>query len=197
MDQLGVLMHEYQTITDQIAHWDSLFWRTSQIFLVIQSALLVLVGDRLTGQLGDGATMPISLFLLFLGVGLFNIVVNYIWYRANRRNRQYLRVRFTRARQIEGDPTMRDILKLYRLEDHELRQSPRWKHGSGRFETHLPTLCAFAWMALMFAAAVLDCGCPIQLLLRASIVGGLVALMAALIAVMEKTGWLVRSQRST
>jgi hypothetical protein len=86
-----MLMKEYQCVVEQIIHWDSHFWRKSQFFLVIQSAFIAGVLQNLKDWVVRPAPMPFLMFLLFAQLTIFNIYLCYVWFRTNRRNREYPR----------------------------------------------------------------------------------------------------------
>jgi hypothetical protein len=148
-----LLMREYETITDQIIHWDTFFWHKSQFFLAIESVLLGLIADRLSTELVDNKPMQFGLFFMFVVVTLFNFYLCYVWFRTNRRNREYLEVRFDRALQIENDPVMKDVLQLYRLEKTRLESPEYAKHSSSKWEIKLPCAFILAWVIFLLTAA--------------------------------------------
>jgi hypothetical protein len=104
MDQAELLMKEYEACATMIVHWDEFFYETSRFYLFIESALLAVAFSLLTAQLVDEKPMRPELITLFVCLTLFNLVLCYIWFRANRSNREYLRVGFIRALEIENDP---------------------------------------------------------------------------------------------
>jgi hypothetical protein len=148
MDAVDVLLREYEIVARQIEHWDNLFWRTSQFFLAQQSVLLAAVGGWVSGQFAEDATNLPSSWVVLAAAVISNIWLNYVWFRANRRNREYLEVRFARAQQIEDDPAMRGVLAGYRLQTATLRDPKHAKHSNSQFEIHLPTVFMLAWVML-------------------------------------------------
>ena len=135
-----ILMREYDSVVKQIIHWDSHFWHKSQFFLAIQSAFVIGALTILTRQ------TPI-----LFGVTIFNIYLCYVWFRTNRRNREYINLRTKRAKDIEADKRLQDILRTFRSEKENLSSC-----RSAEWEVHIPIVFIVAWMALSIFAPRCD-----------------------------------------
>ena len=184
MQKQEILIREYETITDQIIHWDKFFWQKSQFFLAIESVLLAGVSLRLSVEFSRAEPISDHDFVLFIVLFIFNLYLCYTWFRTSRSNREYLRVRFARALQIEQDPAMKGILKLYTYQDEMLNQPQYKKHGSNRWELHIPTIFALAWTATLVAANFDHPSC------LHALASGVVSFIAVIILlVVEITGW--------
>jgi hypothetical protein len=143
-----ILLKEYESLVSQMIHWDSHFWVKSQFFLVIESAFVAVILQAFKEQVTAQSKLSTPLLFLFLFAGLFNIYLCYVWFRTNRRNREYLRLRFERARQIESEL---GVLQTFTDDSKKLPKG----HGSAAWETHLPTGFIVAWVVLLIAAVVL------------------------------------------
>ena len=143
------LLREYESLVLQIIHWDSHFWTKSRFFLAIESAFIVVALQifklRVLGELESHSTLMVVLIF----VGLLNIYLCYVWFRTNRRNREYLRIRFKRARAIENK--FDEALQTFTDEKKELHE----RHGSATWETHLATAFIIAWILLLAGAGFL------------------------------------------
>ncbi len=144
-----ILLKEYESLVTQLIHWDSLFWTKSQFFLVIESAFIAVVLQAFKEQVTTASNkLPPALLCLFLVAGLFNIYLCYVWFRTNRRNREYIRQRIERALQIESE-----LGVLHTFTD--AKQKLPKGHGSANWETHLPTGFIIIWVVLLLGAVVL------------------------------------------
>lgn len=148
-----ILMKEYDNVVKQIIHWDSNFWHKSQFFLVIQSAIVVAVLQTLKEQFFKADPMPSTLLWLLIVTVMFNIYLCYVWFRTNRRNREYIRVRTTRARDIEADQRLQGILNTFLSDQNQLPVA----HRSAEWETHLPTGFIVIWLTLLLFAIYKYC----------------------------------------
>ncbi len=142
-----ILKNEYDSIVKQIIHWDSLFWHKSKFFLAIQSAFLAVVLNEVKEQILTSYKDLRSLFILFLTVAVFNIYLCYVWFRTNRRTREYLKFRIERALEIEDDKDKKlsGILRTFRYTKEHLPEC----HKSAVFETHIPTAFIVVWTILI------------------------------------------------
>ena len=146
-----ILLREYENVVKQIIHWDTHFWTKSQFFLVIESAFVAATLQVFREQVTAQAKLPLLVFLsLFLVAGFFNIFLCYVWFRTNRRNREFLRLRFERAREIESE------LGTLQTFTNDVKKLPKG-HGSATWEIHLPTGFIVVWVLLMIAAVILTC----------------------------------------
>jgi hypothetical protein len=184
MERAELLMREYETITTQIVHWDTFFWHKGQFFLAIESVLLAVMTQQLTSEVTDTIPMLPVMFFMIAGVTLFNLFLCYVWFRTNRSNHEYLKVRFERALQLEDEPELRGVVQLYHLQLATLRSPKYVKHSSSMWERHLPSAFMLAWIAVL-AVASFDSTSLVQ-----PIVAGIVFLAAiGGIIFSEKTGW--------
>lgn len=147
MESTEQLVREYEQITAQIIHWDSLSWQTSNFFLAIESVFLVGAGGVLYEEMGRAGTSEIAVVILLLAGAVFNGLLCYpFWFRINRRNREFLDIRFARAREIETHPTI--AMRMYTYEREEFRKPKYSGHSTSRLERHVPTLFLIAWIAV-------------------------------------------------
>ncbi len=184
MDRIELLMREYETITTQIVHWDTFFWHKSQFFLAIESVSLGLIVQRLSIEIVDNMPMHPNLFLMFVAVALFNFFLCYVWFRTNRRNREYLDVRFKRALQIENEPGIIDVVQLYRFQQATLKNPKYTKHSSSPWEIYLPIAFILAWFVSLIGAAF-DSKCLVNEVIV------ILAIVLVVGAIIEMTGWPV------
>ena len=151
MDSTEQLMREYEQITAQIIHLDSLSWQTSNFFLAIESVFLVGIGKLLYDEFEKGGPSEITAIILLLAGAVFNSVLCVLfWFRINRRNREYLNVRFARAREIEAQSEIAVRLYTYQLE--ELSKPEYRGHRTSTLEKHIPTLFFIAWIVIILLA---------------------------------------------
>ncbi len=147
MEPDEILMREYESIVKQIIHWDSHFWNKSNFFVAIQSAFIVVVLKEIKEQILGVSKIPLSFFILFIIiVTLFNIYLCYVWFRTNRRNREYVRDRTARAREIESHKKLKGILKTFRYPNERLPEC----HQSAEWEIHIPTGFIVVWLILIY-----------------------------------------------
>jgi len=138
----------------------------------------------LSEELTDGKPMHTRLFPMLVAIMLFNIFLCYVWFRTNRSNREYLKVRFERALQIEDDPDMSNVIQLYHLQQLILKDSRYAKHSSSWWETQLPSAFMIAWFAIVIAGAF-----DSDSFVFAIVAGLSIALVVGAIAWIERTGW--------
>jgi hypothetical protein len=144
-----ILLKEYESLVAQLIHWDSHFWSKSQFFMVIQSAFIAVVLQAFKELVASSSNKPSpTLLYLFLFIGLFNVYLCYVWFRTNRRNREYLRQRSERAVQIESEL---GVLRTFTDGKEKLPKG----HGSANWETHLPTGFIIVWVVLLTGAVIL------------------------------------------
>jgi hypothetical protein len=143
-----MLLREYQSLIPQITHWDSHFWTKSQFFMVIESAFLAIILQGIKNQITPQNKPSSLLFYIFFFIGAFNIYLCYVWFRTNRRNREYLILRFERAIQIEAE--LGGMLRTFTT---DLEKLPKG-HGSATWEIHLATGFIIVWLTLMVAAII-------------------------------------------
>ena len=144
-----LLLEEYKGLIPQIVHWDSHFWNKSKFFLTFESAFLAGTLVTLRENIAAGKVLSNSLLLALVGIVLFNLYLSYVWFRTNRRNREFLELRFRRARDIEAE--LGGVQKLFTNDPLQLSKG----HGSASWETHLATGFAVAWIALLLGAIVM------------------------------------------
>lgn len=147
-----LLLEEYKGLIPQIVHWDSHFWNKSKFFLTIESAFLVGSLYALKEYLIMNNTIPKSLFLLLLIVVAFNLYLSYVWFRTNRRNREYLELRFQRAREIEEK-----LGKVMEIFTNDPLKLPRCHRGAS-WEIHLATCFAAVWIILVGVSVLIKFG---------------------------------------
>ena len=145
-------MQEYEQITAQIIHWDSLSWQTNQFFFAIEGVFLAGIGRLLYGEFEKPGSSDLAVVLLLLGGAVFNSVLCVLWFRINRRNREFLNVRFARAREIESQPDI--AVRLYTRECEELTKPKYRRHGTSGQEKHIPTVFLAAWTAIIAGAII-------------------------------------------
>jgi hypothetical protein len=138
-----LLLEEYKGIIPQIIHWDSHFWNKSKFFLTFESAFLAGTILTLRENVSTGKALSVSLFWILVGVAVFNLYLSYVWFRTNRRNREFLELRFRRAREIEA--ALGGIQKIFTNDPLQLTKG----HGSAYWEIHLATGFAVAWVVLL------------------------------------------------
>jgi hypothetical protein len=146
LEKTEQLVREYEQIGSQISHWDSLSWQTSQFFLAIEGLFLAGIGQLLYSELKEAGSSPPGVALLLLCGVLFNLTICIVWFRINRRNREYLEVRFKRANEIEAEPGI--VMRLYTQEREELTQPRYRRHSTKDLEKHIPTIFAIVWVII-------------------------------------------------
>lgn len=93
MEKIDQLVSEYKQTTTQIIYWDTASWQTNRFFVAVEGLFLVLVGNQLFLEFSkSGVTQWFPVALLASGA-LFNLVLCYVWFLINRRNREWLDVR--------------------------------------------------------------------------------------------------------
>jgi hypothetical protein len=184
MNQDELLMKEYEAITALIVHWDKFFYETSKFYLIIESAFLAGVIIRLSAELVDEKSMQPGLFYLAVFITLFNLFICYVWFRADRSCREYLKVTFQRALRIEEDPVLRGVIQLYHFEQDKVNQTKYVNHSSSWWEEHVPIVFMIAWVACLILAAF-----DSHDLVAAIIVGVTIVLVIGAIKYIERTGW--------
>ena len=147
-----LLLEEYKGLIPQIIHWDSHFWNKSKFFLTFESAFLAGTLIALRDNVIQGKIISVTLFVALIGIVIFNLYLSYVWFRTNRRNREFLELRFQRAREVETE--LGGVQKLFTNDPLKLSKD----HGSARWETHLATGFAIAWGTLFLGLFVLK-GC--------------------------------------
>ena len=144
-----LLLEEYKGLISQIIHWDSHFWNKSKFFLTFESAFLAGTLIALRENVAPGKVLSSTLFVALIGVVAFNLYLSYVWFRTNRRNREFLELRFRRAREVEAE--LGSVQKLFTNDPLLLPKD----HGSARWEAHLATGFALAWVAVFCGLIVL------------------------------------------
>jgi uncharacterized membrane protein len=145
------MIREYESLPALIAFWGNLTWQKSQFFFAVEAVALAGIGTALRETFVDGKTLGFEPFMLLLCASLFNFWLCYVWFRTNRSNREYLTPLLQRAREIEdalagGEATFGTQWKY-------LREPERERHGSERWERHLPTGLASIWAAALVVGA--------------------------------------------
>jgi len=148
----NLLLEEYKGLIPQIIHWDSHFWNKSKFFLIFESAFLGGTLIALRESVVVEEVFPFPLFIALIGVVALNLYLSYVWFRTNRRNREFLELRFRRAREVEAE--LGSVQKLFR-NDLQLLSSA---HSSARWEIHLATGFAVVWVAV-FCGLIVLYGC--------------------------------------
>lgn len=142
-DDKELLKQEYDNIFAQIEHWDNQFWTKSRFFLLIESAFLGGGLQVIGSNIVSGTNFSTLFILLGIFLALFNIFLSYVWFRAIRRNREYIEPRVERARRIEqligSDVAWRSFIE----QDKHL--SPK---GSSNWELKLPLSFLFVWFCV-------------------------------------------------
>src|SRR5437016_10055636 len=85
-----LLLEEYKGLIPQIVHWDSHFWNKSKFFLTFESAFLAGAIVAMRDFATDSKPLPNALMLALLAATVFNWYLSYVWFRTNRRNREFL-----------------------------------------------------------------------------------------------------------
>lgn len=185
MDRDEVLLREYETITGQITHWDTHTWRKSQFFLAIETFWLAIIVNQIIKVITDDKSLiDAKMFLIIIGVVIFNIFICYVWFRTSRRNDTYLDVRFMRARDIEKKLGMKDALHLYRDQYQKLAKLEIIKQRSRPWEVHLSSAFVVAWFLILITTSL-------ELKATTSIIwaGIIIIIILGLIYFIEKSGW--------
>jgi len=153
MDNTEQLVREYEQLTAQIIHWDNLSWQTSQFFSAIEGAFLAGIGRLIYGEFEKQGASNLALVLLLIGGAVFNIVLCVFWFRINRRNREFLDIRFTRAREIEAQPNI--AARIYTYQREELTKPKYRGHGTSNLERRIPILFLTMWILIILGSAAL------------------------------------------
>jgi alpha-L-arabinofuranosidase len=177
-------MKEYEACATLIVHWDKFFYETSKFYMFIESALLAVVFSQLSAQLVDEKPMRPELISLFVCLTLFNLILCYVWFRANRSCREYLKISFIRALQIENDPALKGVVQLANVTRNKLNQKENIKHSSDWWEIHVPILFMIAWAVYLISAAF-----DSHDFVAAIIVGLIFVLVIRALIFIERTGW--------
>jgi hypothetical protein len=184
MDQEELLMKEYEAVTALIVHWDKFFYETSKFYLIIESALLAIVISRLSDELADKQPMLQQLIFLVIFITLLNLFLCYVWFRANRSCREYLKVTFNRALQIENDPILKGIIQLYHFEQDSLSQKRYVNHSSSWWEVNVPIVFMIAWSACLILAAFDSHNLAARIIVCLTI-----SFVIMAVIYIERTGW--------
>jgi hypothetical protein len=158
-----ILMKEYQIIAQHFVHWDNFFWTKAQFFIAVEGVFLGAVISKLSESL---ATPPngdnlIPMFCLLLAVALLNLFLCWVWFLIGNRNRLYLNLRTHRAIAIEthelmsmwDDATASDapLIRIHIDDRAKLNEVAIKRASSRRWEIHIPTVFAVAWLTLLGA----------------------------------------------
>lgn len=144
-----LLLEEYKGLIPQIIHWDSHFWNKSKFFLTFESAFLAGALVALNDFARHGTKVPMPMLFALFAATIFSLYLSYVWFRTNRRNREYLELRFKRAREIEA--ALGSVQSLFTNDPLLLPKD----HGSSGWETHLPIAFGIAWIATLIGALFL------------------------------------------
>lgn len=154
------MLREYEKLPQLIAHWDSHFWVKSQFFFAVESVFLAAgaVAFKKTLLQVNGDDPGVNGLVSLVGLCVFNFWLNYVWFRTNRSNREYLTHLFKRARAIERTlvATSPDIPPednpIFTGQWNSLQQSES-NRGSSWWEIHLPTGFAISWAVVLVRVA--------------------------------------------
>lgn len=146
--QLDFMCQEYENFPALIAHWDSHFWNKSQWFFAAESVLLGAVGYAFKDAFLSGIAPARPAFIFLVAACVFNFWICYVWFRTNRSNREYLGTLLPRARAIE-EAILGDKTGTFSTQRESLHQ----RHSSSRWEIHLPSGFALAWVLALITAA--------------------------------------------
>ena len=149
--KLDFRRREYTNLPALIAHWDTHFWQKSQWFFAVESVLLAAVGIAFKDTFLAGEAPKKQAFLVLVGACVFNFWLCYVWFRTNRSNREFLGPLLVRARDIEK-AILGDDTGTFSAQRQSLISAKHERHSSHRWENHLPSGFAAAWMAALLAA---------------------------------------------
>lgn len=153
MEETDQLVTEYEQIGAQINHWDSLSWQTSNFFLAVEAVFLAATVQLIYSELKEPGPSFLRVAALLLAAVVFNWIICFVWFRINRRNREYLEVRFKRALQIEAHPGI--AMRVYTQEHDQLTQPNHRRHSTKNLEKHIPTIFAAAWLVIGVGAVMI------------------------------------------
>ena len=150
------LMVEYGVISEQIIHWDTFHWTKARFFLALEGIALFATINKLIPYLTKpNNTFGVNIFLLLLGMVVLNWLLCHVWLLTSLRNREFLKIRFKRGKQIEQHSSLKGIVSLYHFETEELDKPnvPGW--GSYYWEINIPIIFVLAWSGLLIAGILL------------------------------------------
>jgi hypothetical protein len=155
---IQILLSEIDNLNKQVCHYDELFWKENQFFIVVQSAFLLGIIQFLNDQFSSEEILPLPIYLVFLSVFLFNLYLCYVWFRANRRALEYITRRVNRLKQIETEKIIEGVLYTYRGDDD--KDFKLKSHPTSRWLMHIATGFIIFWiiMALFVSYKFFLCG---------------------------------------
>jgi hypothetical protein len=193
-EQIELLMHEYDAISDQMAHWNNLFWQMSQFFVAVEAVSLGIAAQWLLSALESSrqanvgqAPAPVVAILCFASAT--SLFLCYSWFRTGRSHLEHRASLVSRARQIEDEPLLAKTLRLYHQDDAFLRDPSRRKHSCEKWIQHIPSAFMVSWLAVLAAAAAIALSQPsiVWLELVAPVLVAIAAVVT--IALAELRGW--------
>jgi hypothetical protein len=177
-----LLLKEYEIISTQVIHWDKFFWDKSQFFLAIESLMLVGISQVVIGEISNKSPIALRIYSFLLIAIVFNIFLCYVWFRANRSNREYLQVRYNRAKEIEME-LGGNAIKIFQYQDRFLREPKQVKHSSKIWEIQIPMVFTLGWFILL---GYIGDETDVRFLFLLTL--GIIALCVITILFIEKTG---------
>mgnify|MGYP001575779814 CR=1 FL=1 len=150
-----ILLIEYQTITQQIVHWDTFFWTKARFFLAVEGVALLATVDRLIPYLPLQRALEINSFYLLLAMVVLNLSLCYVWLLTGRRNREFLGFRFERGIAIEQHPALRGLVRMFQYQDEKLKEPDLRGKFSHYWEINMPWLFSVAWLGVLASGAAL------------------------------------------
>ena len=148
VDRIEQWIKEYEQLTAQIIHWDSLSLRKDQFFLAVEGLFIIAAGQLLRPHLADLCPLPTHVIILITVMAIFNCFLCWVWFKTVRRNREWLDVRLKRAEEIENKNDIE--FRILRRQDSEFKEYGG--HEAHKLVLKVPIAFALLWILLLFVA---------------------------------------------
>jgi hypothetical protein len=197
--QVELLMHEYDAISEQIIHFDSQFWTMSQFFVAVEAVSLGVVAQWLlpalqAGAQGNAAVPHSAAAAAVCMAGGVNLFLSYSWFRTGRSQLEYTGARFERARQLEDERVLDHRLRLYHTADAYLHQPCLANHGSRWWVRHVPSAFVLSWLAVLATGALIALSQSAVVWPEVIAPAAVAAVALVMILLAEFRGWPVGSR---
>lgn len=141
-----LMCREYDNLPALISLFGSLSWQKNQFFFTVESVAFAGVGVAFKSTFLDGTAPAVPALVLLIGICVFNFWICYVWFRTNRRNREYVDAILQRASAIEKELVSNDKATFSAMPKQR-------QHSSSRWELHIPSSFAVAWTVALLTAA--------------------------------------------
>jgi len=152
-DKIDQLVNEYGQLTTQIIHWDSLSLKKDQFYFAVVGVFLIAVVKVIYDEITKVGTSPFLVVALIVLAGVFNLFMCIVWFKTNRRNREWLDVRFDRAREIETSQGIE--FRILSLQDKRFDEPEYEGHATSKLVLYIPIIFFVVWVAVICLSVAL------------------------------------------